>query len=220
MSRIATRCALVRRIAPLAVLSCATALAGCASSDHQTRAPSHQTYAAPPYQPSFQHQAGPRQPAPFHGLAVTDRTLDYLRASESLRLEAYQDVAGNWTIGWGHHGDHVKRGMKITAAQAEYLFRQDVEEAASAVRAAVHAPLNHEEFSALAALAYNIGNGAMARSTVVARLNGGDRLGAADAFMMWVKMTVNGQKITSTHLMERRATERALFLGLPPLAQG
>lgn len=219
MSRIAASRAPVRRGLRLCVIVSCIVLTGCATSDRGGPS-AHQPYPAYGQRPSLNAYAGPRAAPPFHGLAVTEPTLDYIRHSEALRLESYQDAAGHWTIGYGHTGPHVKRGMRITAAQAEYLFRQDVEEAASAVRATVRQPLNHEEFSALTALAYNIGNGAFGRSTLVQRLNGGDRMGAADAFMMWVKMTVEGQKITSTHLMERRATERALFLGLPPLAQG
>ena len=45
---------------------------------------------------------------------------DHLRGEEGLKLEAYK-LPGelNYTIGVGHHGADVKKGMKITEEEAE-----------------------------------------------------------------------------------------------------
>jgi len=50
--------------------------------------------------------------------------LELLQHFESLRLEAYQDSVGVWTIGWGHTGlsqgkQTVSAGQIITRDEAE-----------------------------------------------------------------------------------------------------
>ena len=58
-----------------------------------------------------------------------------LKEFEGLRLEAYQDAAGVWTIGYGHTGRDVKRGDRISEYWATDLLKRDVEKVAEAVRA-------------------------------------------------------------------------------------
>jgi len=52
-----------------------------------------------------------------------------LKRDEGLRLDAYPDpLSGGdpWTIGYGHTGPEVKRGLRITMAQAEEWLVQDI----------------------------------------------------------------------------------------------
>ncbi len=51
--------------------------------------------------------------------SYSDRGLALTKSFEGLRLEAYQDCAGNWTIGYGHTGPTVSAGQSITEAEAE-----------------------------------------------------------------------------------------------------
>ncbi len=48
-----------------------------------------------------------------------------IQVFEGLKLEAYQDSGGVWTIGYGHTGPEVVKGLTITAEQAEVLLRAD-----------------------------------------------------------------------------------------------
>ncbi|HEX3672669.1 MAG TPA: glycoside hydrolase family protein [Rhizomicrobium sp.] len=66
--------------------------------------------------------------------------------------------------------------------------------------------------AAMLSLAYNIGTGAFQGSTVLRKFNAGDIAAAADAFLMWDKGTVNGQKTVIPGLLNRRTQERTLFL--------
>ena len=66
--------------------------------------------------------------------------------------------------------------------------------------------------AALVSITFNIGSGGFRRSTLLRRLNAGNYEGAADAFLMWNKITVNGRKVVSLGLSNRRERERALFL--------
>lgn len=134
---------------------------------------------------------------------------------EGLRLTAYPDPATGgepWTIGVGHTSragpPKVTKGMKITRAQADEILSRDLATFEAAVSKAVKVPLNQNEFDALVSLAFNIGAGAFAKSTLVKKLNAGDRAGAATAFLSWNKAAGKVMK----GLTKRREDERRLFL--------
>lgn len=140
------------------------------------------------------------------GLRINDAGLDIIKESEGLRLDAYA-AGGRWYIGYGHSCTDCA-GTTITEAQADALLRDDVGVAEAAVKKLVLVAVNENEFSAMVSLAYNIGSGNFAKSPVVARLNEGDRQGAADAFRIHNRA---GYQVIE-HLTHRREKERALFL--------
>lgn len=142
------------------------------------------------------------------------RRVDLVRRLEGLRLEVYRDVGGKWTVGYGHL---IRPGepyhpygpiRRITRAQAEQLLARDLAEAEGALRALVRVPLAPHQFAALASFVFNVGRDAFARSTLLRRLNAGDRAGAAAELDKWVH--AGGRRQPS--LVARRAAERALFL--------
>jgi lysozyme len=141
--------------------------------------------------------------------------IDLIKRFESLRLDAYQDVAGIWTIGYGHTKT-AKSGMKITEKEAEDLLRDDLKDAEKGVQAPIKVDINDNEYSALVSLVFNIGRGAFAKSTALKELNKNDRIAAADAFELWTKSTVGGKKIVFPGLVARRAAEKGLFLTPTP----
>ncbi len=127
---------------------------------------------------------------------------------EGRRLKAYKDSVGVWTIGIGHTSaagpPEVTPGLTITDAECDAIFARDLASYESAVDKAVVVPVEQHEFDALVSLCYNIGEAGLARSTVVRRLNAGDRRGAADAFLLWNKPAA---------ILGRRRAERAQFRG-------
>lgn len=134
---------------------------------------------------------------------------------EGVRLKAYPDPATGgepWTIGVGHTSvagpPKVYQGLTITAAECDEILSRDLATFEAAVSKAVTAPLNQNQFDALVSLAFNIGAGAFARSTLVKKLNDRDYRGAADQFTVWNKA---GGRVKNG-LVKRRADERALFL--------
>ena len=135
-----------------------------------------------------------------------------IKEFEGLRLHAYQDSAGVWTIGWCHTGD-VKRGQSITIHQAEALLALDIGIAAAAVNRHVEAPLSQNMFDALVSFTFNLGEKRLAQSTLLKKLNMRDYAAAAREFAKWVKATIGGKKVTLPGLVRRRAAECALFLG-------
>jgi lysozyme len=139
-----------------------------------------------------------------------------IRESESCKLTAYLCPAGVPTIGWGHIATVTKRdveqGKTITQGEAEDLFRMDVEKTEYATGHVLIRRPNENQFAAMVSLAFNIGDGAFAKSTVCRAFNKGDDAAAAQAFGLWNKITVSGKKIISNGLVARRAKETALFL--------
>ena len=138
--------------------------------------------------------------------------VELIKREEGLRLEAYRDSAGIFTVGFGHVGPDVHEGLVITEAKAVALLATDIAWAEDTVRRNVRVTLTTEQRAALVSLTFNIGSGAFKTSSVLRRLNAGNVEGAADAFLMWNKITVNGVKKRSAGLANRRERERALFL--------
>ncbi len=70
---------------------------------------------------------GEEDAPPATGNVVADPALiAQLKIDEGLRLKAYQDTVGVWTIGYGHTGPEVKPGLTWTQAQAEAALVEDV----------------------------------------------------------------------------------------------
>ncbi|HEY9643548.1 MAG TPA: lysozyme, partial [Coleofasciculaceae cyanobacterium] len=99
-------------------------------------------------------------------------------------------------------------GMQITEAQAEEFLKRDLAKFENAVTNLVEVKLNQDQFSALVSFAYNVGENALAGSTLLLLLNQGDYQGAADQFLRWNK----GDNGELPGLTRRRKAERALFL--------
>lgn len=137
---------------------------------------------------------------------------ELIKRHEGLRLSAYQDPGGTWTIGWGHTGD-VRPGMTISEHQADALIALDANVAAAAVNRQVRVPLTQGQFDALVSFVFNLGEGRLAESTLLKKLNGGHYAAAATEFLRWTKGLHRGRKITLGGLVKRRADERALFVG-------
>jgi len=131
-----------------------------------------------------------------------------IKKFEGCRLTAYQDSVGVWTIGYGSTKD-IKKGMRISLHMAEDFLVKDLEEAEDAVKRYVAPTLTQNEFDALVSFTFNLGGGALRTSTLLNKLNGHDRQGAADEFTRWVYA---GKKKLSG-LVRRRNAERAMFLG-------
>lgn len=148
-------------------------------------------------------------------MQLSPQGLDAIKFFEGLRLEAYKDSAGIPTIGYGTiriNGKPVTMGMKITEAQAEQYLLEDVEKFVVAVNKAIKVPTTQSEFDALVIETYNIGIGAMQDSTFMKRHNAGNKVGCAEAMQWWNKVTVNGQKVTSKGLTNRRRMEAQIYL--------
>jgi len=153
---------------------------------------------------------------PFSGpRRIGARGLKLIQDFESLRLVAYDDGGGVWTIGWGHTKG-VKPGDICTRAQADAWLAEDCAEAEAAVSRLVRVDLSANQFDALVSFVFNLGADedadtkaeGLGDSTLLRLLNWGNYVGAADEFPKWNKD--NG--VVLAGLVRRRAAERNLFL--------
>jgi len=148
-------------------------------------------------------------------MKTSEKGIEFIIAHEGLRLQSYPDPATGgepWTIGVGLTSAagiiDVKPGMKITLQQAHDYLVASLHQYEKAVNEAVTVPLEQNEFDALVSLCFNIGAANLKHSTVVKKLNAGDREGAAHAFLMWDK--ANHHVLAGLH--RRREDESHLFL--------
>lgn len=128
--------------------------------------------------------------------------------------KAYRCPAGVWTCGWGCT-EGVDAHTHWSEAEAKEHMHKELEKFNAAVLRHVRVPLNQNEFDALVSFAYNLGEGALQKSSIVALLNREKRVAAAKAFHLYVKARdpKNGNKLrTLKGLVSRRARESALFL--------
>jgi len=130
-----------------------------------------------------------------------------IKKFEGLKLEAYYCQAGVLTIGFGHVGRDVKLYQKITKERAEELLQADLRKFCFSVSEAVLVPLSDNQFAALVSFAFNLGLGALRKSTLLKKLNAGDYDAVPDELKKWVN--VGGAP--SLGLIRRRKAEIDLW---------
>jgi len=134
-----------------------------------------------------------------------------LKELEGVEYEAYLDVAGVPTIGVGHTRK-VYIGMPTASEhEVDTWLMEDLADAQGAVSNYVHVALNQNEADALISLVFNIGGTQFRNSTLLRKLNAGDRDGAAEQFLVWNKARVKGKLEEVKGLSKRRAVEKKLF---------
>lgn len=137
--------------------------------------------------------------------------IDFIKHWEGCRLEAYRDVAGILTIGYGHtRGVHP--GMRITQAEADNLLESELRDYERGVDALVKVPISADQRAALVSFAYNLGLHALAGSTLLHHLNAGHLALAAAEFPKWDR--AGGHEVPG--LRARRLAEQEIFLSTPP----
>lgn len=149
-------------------------------------------------------------------LHISERGLRHVMEFEGLRLRAYQDVAGVWTIGYGHTRT-AHPGMVITQPEARSLLKLDIQDAEEAVKRLIKVPLSQNQFDALVSWTFNLGEGALAESTLRRRLNGGEYTAVPDEMQRWNKATnpETGRKEVVDGLVRRRKAEAAMWSEAP-----
>ncbi|MGQ9444637.1 lysozyme [[Pasteurella] aerogenes] len=144
-------------------------------------------------------------------MKISERGINFIKSEEGERLTAYQDIVGIWTIGVGHTGyvdnKPVSKGMKISQDKSRELLLKDLRRFEKTVNDSVKVPLKQNQYDALVSLAFNIGEGAFARSTLVRKLNALDYQGASVQFLVWK----NAGGRVSKGLLNRRKREKGMF---------
>ncbi len=135
---------------------------------------------------------------------------NFIKAKEALRLDAYQDEANVWTIGWGHTAT-AKPGMTITEEQAEALLSRDLAVVERAIERLFAVPLTDHQHAAIGSWMFNVGIGGAESSTLRKHLNAGRYDDVPEQLARWKYTTVGGHKVVSKGLVNRRAAEADLW---------
>jgi lysozyme len=148
---------------------------------------------------------------------VSSDGIEKITQWEGQRLKSYRDSGGVWTVGVGHTSDSnlvVGPTTVITAEQSDELLRKDLDEVEQAIARIVKVPLNDNQFTVLASLAFNIGITNFAKSTLVKKLNASNYNAVPSELAKWVKDRDPKTKkmVTVPGLVNRRAAEAGLWV--------
>jgi lysozyme len=142
---------------------------------------------------------------------VTQSGLELIKHFEGFSSTIYICPAGYPTIGYGHVVlAHEDFSQGITEAEAENLLRQDVATAERAVLRLIHVPLTDEQFDALVSFTYNLGSGALQRSTLRRVINRHHHVGVPRQLRRWVY--AGGRKLKG--LVRRREAEAQHYMSV------
>lgn len=131
---------------------------------------------------------------------------------EGLKLRAYKDSGGIWTIGIGTiiypNGSKVREGDTCTEAQAYEWFKAYIVGVEDLIAKSIKVPLTQNQFDALVSLIYNIGATQFIGGSVDDKINSGDIKAAIATWKQY--RLVKGKAVQG--LINRRNAETALFL--------
>ena len=135
-------------------------------------------------------------------MITSQNGIDLIKKFEGVRLKAYKDAVGVWTIGYGHTKG-VKQGQTITAVQAESLLKEDLAKFEDHVTGynAIYG-FNQNEFDALVSFAFNVGS--------ISQLTNNGKRTRYQIEQKWSKYCNAGGK-QLTGLVTRRKAELKLF---------
>ncbi|WPU98388.1 lysozyme [Mucilaginibacter sp. cycad4] len=147
---------------------------------------------------------------------LSERGLNMIRSFEGLKLTAYEDIAGKWTIGYGctyyANGKGIQPADRLPNKEcAADLLSAVLKDFERTVNRVVSAPINQNQYDALVCFHYNTGS--LPSSNLLKKLNSEDYTAAAAQFLVWNKVTDpgTGKKKISDVLVRRREKEMKLF---------
>jgi lysozyme len=139
--------------------------------------------------------------------------IGFVKKFEGCRLCSYKDPVGVWTVGYGAtrlaSGNPVMRNVRITQEQADDLLKSELERLRAVLAQYIRVPVTEGQFVALIDFAYNCGEGALRRSTLLKLLNAGKVVNAGYEFRRWAR--AGGIELPG--LVRRREAEKKIFLG-------
>ena len=138
-------------------------------------------------------------------MKISQTGLNLIKSFESCKLTAYKATSTEkyYTIGWGHYGSDVKKGMQITQAQADaYLVKDLAKFEAKVNKYQAKYNFDQNQYDALVSFAYNVGS-------IDGLTSNGTRTIAQISAKFGSYNTQKGKVLAG--LTKRRAAEKKLF---------
>src|SRR5450830_368014 len=132
---------------------------------------------------------------------------------EGRRLTPYRDPVGILTVCEGITGKDVVPGKTYTPAECDALRDKHLRIADAAVSRQIRVPLTPWQRAALIDFTYNLGEEALAGSTLARHFNAGNAQAGCEQLSRWVKARVQGKLVTLRGLVDRRGAELEVCLG-------
>lgn len=139
-------------------------------------------------------------------MITSNSAKEMIKGFEGLRLQAYQDAGGIWTIGYGHTSS-VYPNMRITEAQANSLFESDIKKVEDHINK-YNFELSKNQFDALVSWTFNLGVGTFDKVIVPLLLVHGPA-DESIPYKMEKYYYANGQPLQG--LIKRRKIEAELY---------
>jgi lysozyme len=139
---------------------------------------------------------------------ITEDGLRLIRRFEGFSAIPYLCPAGYLTVGYGHVVKNPAAFRQpITEDEATEILVLDIQKAEKAVLRLITVPLSDGQFDALVSFTFNLGSGALQRSTLRRKVNREDHAEVPAEFLRWV--WAGGKKLKG--LIHRREAEAALY---------
>lgn len=141
---------------------------------------------------------------------ITDVGLALIKRFEGFSPTIYTCAAGYPTVGYGHVVAASERSRfvaGISDSEGEELLRRDVRIAEISVLRLIQVPLTDGQFDALASFTFNLGAGALQRSTLRRVVNRGEHDAVCRELSKWV--LAGGRRLAG--LVARRRAEARLY---------
>lgn len=139
---------------------------------------------------------------------ISEKGLDLIKGFETFSPVVYICPAGYPTVAFGH----VVLSWEsfpdpVTEEEGEKILLKDVTKAERAIFRLIHVSITTNEFDALTSWTFNLGGGALQRSTVRMKLNRGEYDEVPDEMRRWTR--ANGRVLRG--LVRRRELEASIF---------
>jgi lysozyme len=145
-------------------------------------------------------------------MRVSAKCIEMIKHHEGVRYEPYRCPAGLWTVGVGHLIGDGKTlppdwKRKFSTQEVDSILAADLRRFERGVLRLCPVPLTQGQFDALVSFSFNVGLGALQRSTLRMKTNRGEKESAAKEFSKWTK---GGGRVLPG-LVKRRKDEATLY---------
>ena len=144
-------------------------------------------------------------------MIVSEAGKQFIKQWEQCRLHAYPDPGTGgapWTCGWGSTGSDISNTTQWSQGQADARFESEISVLQYKMEDLIQVAMTQNEFDSCASISFNIGIGNFRSSTLLRKLNAGDKDGCSAEFLRWNRAA--GKVMAG--LVRRRKAEHDLFL--------